>query len=300
MTTAYPIVLRDTHAPTLTHNRSGADTDAHLVSIWVRGKQSTHTRRAYTRDAHVFLGYMATRGLTLHTVTVAAVQDWIDTLQGKIATRARKVASMRSLLSFGQKTGYLTHNVGAVLNPPKVPNELAQRMLSESEAHRLLAGARMGRDAVLIHLMYASGGRVAEISALQWKHVNRIPGEGAILTIHGKGAKTRFVRISEKTAIELDTLRGASTPEGYVFVTRTGKPVHPRNMRKTVASIARRVGIDRPVSPHWFRHAHASHALDRGTPVHVVQATLGHATLATTSKYAHVKPTESSALNLGI
>jgi site-specific recombinase XerD len=82
-----------------------------------------------------------------------------------------------------------------------------------------------------------------------------------------------------------------------VFPSRKKKPVaalQPLAVLRILRAAARRAGIELPVSPHWFRHAHASHALDRGTPIHLVQATLGHANINTTGRYLHARPQGSS------
>jgi len=93
---------------------------------------------------------------------------------------------------------------------------------------------------------------------------------------------------------DLVALRGAATPDAPVFVSRQGGPLTARQAHRVVAAAAARAGIVGDVSPHWLRHAHASHALDRGAPVHLVKETLGHASLATTSRYTHARPGESS------
>ena len=87
-------------------------------------------------------------------------------------------------------------------------------------------------------------------------------------------------------------------PEGPVFRTRSGRALLPRAAGQIVSAAAVRAGLSAAVSPHWLRHAHASHALDRGAAVHVVQHTLGHASLATTTRYVHVQPGESSGHSL--
>lgn len=280
--------------PVVTSDHSGAFTDAHLMDLWLRGKASAHTRRAYERDAQGFLAFIGLAGLDMRSATVSAMQDWIDSLDGKPSTRARKVAAVRSLLTFGQKTGYLTFNVGASVNAPKVPNELAQRILTAREMFQLMDAAKEGRERALITLLYASAIRVSEAAGLLWIHV-RPTDRGAVLTIHGKGEKTRFVGIPQEAVRELEAIR---TTAPSVFSTRSGRPMLPGHMRQVVTVVARRAGIDKPVSPHWFRHAHASHSLDRKCPVHVVQATLGHASLATTSRYVHVNPEDSSGHHL--
>ena len=273
-------------------DRSGAHGDDHLVELWLAGK-SSHTVRAYGSDVVAFLGFLRDRGRGLGTLTLADLLEYVDGLQGATATRARRVAAVKSMLTFGHRTGYLRFNVGRAVKTPKVQNGLAERILSEEEVHRML-GASKGRDGVLLRLLYVAGLRVSEAVSLRWEHVHP-RDDGAVLTVHGKGEKTRHVLVTDRLATELSDLRGSASEDAPVFTTRTGRPVHPSNVAKMVRRIARRAGIDRAVSPHWFRHAHASHALDRGAPVHLVQATLGHASVATTGRYLHVRPGDGSA-----
>lgn len=272
-------------------DRSGATSDHHLAELWLSRKRSPHTRRAYAADVGAFL---ASVGRALRGLTVDDMQRWIAGLSGKPATVARRVAAVRSLLAFGFRTGYLAFDVGRAVEAPSAQDARAERILTEGEVSRILA-ALHGRDALMARVLYASGARVSEIVGLQWQHVHpRGEGEGAVLTIHGKGAKTRHVLLPARVAADLMAFRGAAPDDAYVFATSTGKPVHPTAVRTTVRAAALKVGISRPVSPHWFRHAHASHALDRGAPIHLVQSTLGHASVATTSRYLHARPDASS------
>jgi len=94
-----------------------------------------------------------------------------------------------------------------------------------------------------------------------------------------------------------------SGPDHPVFCSRKkrgGGRLRPLAVLRVVRQAARRAGVDLPVSPHWFRHAHASHALDRGAPIHLVQATLGHASLTTTGRYLHARPKDSSSRFLSL
>ena len=130
--------------------------------------------------------------------------------------------------------------------------------------------------------------------------VHFIVGAGQI-TVYGKGGKTRVVLLSSETWTELITLKDDGGSDHPVFASRKGKGhLHPSQVKRIVQAAAERAGIEAPVSPHWLRHAHASHALDRGAPIHLVQATLGHASVSTTGKYLHARPEDSSARYLGI
>ena len=99
---------------------------------------------------------------------------------------------------------------------------------------------------------------------------------------------------------ELLGLRGAAGPDDPVFRSRKGGHLDRSQVLRIVQAAARRAGIDLAVSPHWLRHAHASHALDRGAPISLVQATLGHASVSTTSKYLHARPGDSSSRYLAV
>ena len=94
---------------------------------------------------------------------------------------------------------------------------------------------------------------------------------------------------------DLLSLDAPANPDAPVFRSRTGKALDRSRVLRIVQEAAKRAGVDGDVSPHWLRHAHATHSLERGAPIHLVQATLGHASIATTSRYLHARPSQSSA-----
>jgi integrase/recombinase XerD len=117
------------------------------------------------------------------------------------------------------------------------------------------------------------------------------------VTVWGKGAKERTVLLPQSVWQELVAL-GAG-PDEPLFRSRSGGgPLTPVQVRRIVTAAAKRAGIVGAVSPHWLRHGHASHALDHGAPVSLVASTLGHANVATTSRYLHAKPGDASGLYL--
>lgn len=274
-------------------DHSGALGDDDLVRLWL-GQKSVNTRAAYMADTKMFLGYVRSVGRDLGTTTLADVQGYLDSLRGAAATKARKVASMKSLLSFGYKTGYLHFNVGRAVQAAKLPNNLAERIISEEQTIRMIAAAKPGRDQAIVRLLYVSGVRVSEAEGLRWRHVHA-RGDAAQITVHGKGGKTRHILLTATITKELAALRGAAADDEPVFRSRTGKPLKARDIRSVIYGAAKAAGITAGVSPHWLRHAHASHALDRGAPIHLVQQDLGHASVGTTSKYLHARPNDGSA-----
>ena len=287
-------------------NLSGVETDQLLIAQWLQRRRSPHTREAYARDVAAFLaaaGHPPLRGVTLQHLT-----DWESELLDlglAIATVNRKLASVRSLLSHGQRTGYLHFNVGAVVQPRPLPDRAAERILSEHDILNLLAAPgehRQGRrNRILLAMLYYTGARISEVLALRWRDLRLDPDPGGqpIVALHGKGDRTRHVALAAVCVAGLRSLRpDPPDPDARVFLTRTGSPLSRHGAAAVVRAAARRAGIEAKVSPHWLRHAHATHALLRGAPAHVVQGTLGHASLATTTRYAHMAQGESSGLVL--
>jgi integrase/recombinase XerD len=205
---------------------------------------------------------------------------------------------VKSLLAFAQETGYLPFNVGAAVKLRPHRDSLAQRILEESQVARLIDAAPEGRDRVLLKLLYVSGVRVSEICGLKW--CDALPRqEGGQITVFGKGGKTRTVLLKPKVWQHLLSLRGEAKAVEPVFRSRKGGgALDVSQVRRIIYAAARTAGLEQKVSPHWMRHAHASHALDRNAPIHLVQATLGHASVSTTGRYLHARPTESSSFYL--
>ena len=277
---------------------SGATGDGELVGAWLASKRSAHTRRAYEADALGFLASLdAMGGRTLRTATARDVQAWAAGLEGAPATRARRIASAKSLLTFGHRLGYLAVNVGGVLVNPAIPNELAQRILEPDDVRALVAHSAPGRDVTLIRFLYGTGARISEACGLRWEHVQPIASGGAVVTLHGKGGKTRHVHLAEGYARAVLELRpdGAAS-DAPVFVSARGVALGTDVAARIVRGAAGRAGLGgRKVSPHWLRHAHASHALVNGADVALVRDCLGHASLATTSRYTHARPNDGAS-----
>jgi len=267
--------------------------DARLIDLWLSLRTSPHSRRAYRADIDRFRRDLPQ---PLASIRLADLADWaarVDRQASAPATRNRAVAAVKSLFSFAHRTGYLPFNPAAALPARPRRDPLAQRILSEAELARLLASAPPGRDAVLLRLLYASGARVSELARLSWTEVEP-RGDAGQITLYGKGGRTRHVLLSPSAWAALESLRPPAAV-GPVFRSRRGGPLDVSQIRRIVYAAARRAGLGRPVSPHWMRHAHASHALDHGAPIHLVQQTLGHSTIATTGRYLHARPADSSS-----
>jgi integrase/recombinase XerD len=279
-----------------------ADTDAGFVAMWIARHASPHTRSNYRRQAERFLAFVR---CPLPAVRLGDVQAYLATLDGRAsATRANATAAIKSLFSFAQETGYVRFNVGKVLKCPPVKTTLAERIMPEADTLRMIALESSPRNRALLTVLYGGGLRVSEVCGLCWRDLAERDDAGQA-TVYGKGGKTRIVLLSANTWKALAALTGAQVghplPDAPVFMSREGGGALDRSqVHRIVKAAAGRAGLSTEISAHWLRHAHASHSLERGAPIHLVQATLGHASVATTGRYLHARPSDSSARYLGV
>lgn len=275
-----------------------AQTDTELVKSWVVSLTSLHSRRNFETTAMRFLEALP---IGLRKATVEDVREALAQItEGKSdATAQQYVLRVKSLLSYGHKLGYMPFNAGVTIKvkPDQSRGHLAKRIISEVEVGLLIREATSERDRVLLKVLYAGGLRVSEIVALSWADV--IAREKRMqLSVAGKGGRVRQVLLPEVVSKALMELRGDAGANDPVFVSRKGDRLTERAVNYVIKGAAERAGIIGAVSPHWLRHAHGSHALDRGATLAEVQATLGHANVATTSGYLHARPDSSSGLRL--
>lgn len=297
----FEIVKESFSDPNLTVARATrAETDDALVDSWLGTfdpEDSRGTLVLYRRVQGRFFTWMFARGLTLRSLKVEDLTSWKVELTGSQATKATTMSVIKSLFGYGHRTGYLTFNVAAAVKTPKVAPDPDARSLTEMQVASMVHEARKAltheerrprprfldsarRRLHLILWMYYSGCRVAEVAAARWEDLHMRSDGDFNLSVLGKGRKRRTVPMPKRIIEEIAraTLQGKSGP---VF------PLGPRQIQAVVTALAEQAGIDLGVSPHWIRHAHASHAVDRGAPIHTVQGSLGHSSLSTTGRYLH-------------
>ena len=292
----------ETSAPT---RLTRADSDAALVESWLSTFDlvaSARTLVLYRRVSRAFLNWLATRGLGLNSVTTDDLTEWRDQLTGAPSTRANRLAVVKSLLTYANETGFMRFNVGKAVKGPKVDTDVDARSLSELEVGLMIQAAstrlreertrskprpRYLRAAstqlLLIRALYYSGCRVSEVVGIRWADLQERPDGDFQVAVVGKGSKRRRFPLPRKLVQDLFSEFRPAT----AVVSDAIFPFGPRRAQTIIREVAELAGLDCKVSPHWLRHAAATHALDRGAPVHVVQQTLGHASLATTGRYAH-------------
>lgn len=278
-----------------------ATSDAELVASWLAGLNSDVTRAKFATTAERFLSLLADRGLTIRTAAVEDVREIIAALAiGKAKSSAAQYAQrVKSLLSYAHRLGYTAFNAGAAVRTKGGTVNRAQRITSETEIALLIRAAPTKRDRLMLEVAYAGALRVSELVALTWANVTPRDNDRAQLSITGKGDKPREVLLPAVVARKLMASRGETPASAPVFAsTQGGGFLTTRAVNKMIKRAAEAAGVNPAISAHWLRHAHASHALDRGATVALVQSTLGHANIATTSVYLHARPGDSSGLKL--
>jgi integrase/recombinase XerD len=234
----------------------------------------------------------------------------------KPSSQARALAAVKSLLTFASSAAVslLPVNVGVAVKLPKIEDTLAERIMSEQSVDDIIRKEPNPKYQAMLELLYFGALRVEELCNLKWRHLQERDQTGQI-AVYGKGKKTRHILLDSDTWAKLWALRTTSTrtsPEDYVFGSRQAKKrlaedgtetrdyrLDESRVHQIVRAAADRAGIAiGKVSPHWMRHAHATHALDNGEPISLVQQTLGHKSVATTGRYLHVRPNTSTAFSL--
>jgi integrase/recombinase XerD len=271
-----------------------AETDREIVLIWLADKSRT-TQVSYSS---IVTGFFSFINKPLSEVAIEDLQLWHRRLQltDRPSTVANKIRAIKSLFSYGVKVGYLEVNIGNYIKCPRVKEKLAERILSEDDCLKLIEATKSDRDRALLCLMYGCGLRVSEVCGLTWGDLQSCR-EGGKCTVFGKGDKTRVVLIASSVwqlLMSLPRLIDA------VFVSRTGRPLERTMVFRIVKDCAKRSGVSEKASCHWLRHSHASHAIESGCNLRLLQQSLGHSKLETTERYLHINPDSGSSQFINI
>lgn len=255
---------------------------------------SVHTISSYQRDLAAWQAYCRSNALQdPDAVQFSHVQQFMaqEHRRGLAAKSVqRRLSALRSLFKYLLKQGAMTHNPSQGLRAPKAPRKLPQ-VLDVDEAVRLVElptdGALGVRDRALLELLYSSGLRVSELCSLTWRNLDL---EDGLVTVLGKGNKTRVVPVGSHAVSALQALREQSAaPSGApVFTGRGGAFISARAIQLRLRQLAQQQGIWKRVYPHLLRHSFASHMLESSGDLRSVQELLGHADIATTQIYTHL------------
>ena len=270
-------------------------TNEKIQQLWLHGK-SPHTQELYRRTIAKLSS--ATDNKPLAWLTLEDIQLFCDRLsQEELSDSSRRtyISAAKSLLSFASKSGLINFNVGASVKPPMAKDKLSERILDRDELNALLNADTSERNRLILNLFYYGGLRVSELINLTWKDLN-----GEYLNVFGKGSKTRIVRLPSRIVAQLKHFKPSdSKRDDYIFISvRTKSKLRRESVTQLIKAISKEVGIDKPVSSHTLRHCHATNSLEKGAPISLVKETLGHSSVAITSRYLHVRPDQSSSLFL--
>ena len=268
---------------------------AFLRHLSLEKDASPHTLRSYRTDLLEFAQYAGPGDPStwLGRVDTRTIRGYLAHLHARSldsATIARKLAAVRSWFRFLVRRGVLERNVAREVRGPRPPRKLVSFLPIDEATALMDTGARGGaaraRDAAVLELLYATGLRVSELAGLDLDDVDRAQQTVRVL---GKGRKERIVPFGSRAAAALAAyLEGRGDAAGPLFVNPRGARLTVRSLHTIVRRSARSTGITRRVSPHTLRHTFATHLLDAGADLRVIQELLGHSRLSTTQRYTHV------------
>lgn len=263
---------------------------------------SINTRKAYADDISQFLNFLEQKRVTsLNMVSRKQILDHLMTMKSRgMSTNSisRHLVSIKVFFRYLQQEGLLDKNITDTMDSPKLWKILPDT-LSEKEVSLLLKAPDMRtklgiRDRAILELFYASGLRVSELAGLQLSglHID----EGYIRVI-GKGRKERVIPVAKESSdlleLYLEDVRPllCDTPHlQNVFVSKQETQLTRQRLWQIIKKYTKEAGIMKNVTPHTLRHSFASHLLQNGAPLRVIQEMLGHADIATTQIYTHVNP----------
>ncbi len=255
---------------------------------------SPHTLRSYRADLQQFRRFLAAGKVSqIAQVDARLLRRYLASLYEAGLSRssiARKLSAIRSWLGYLSRRGGLAKNPAREIGTPRVPRRLAS-FLPVDETRDLLErpsstpGARP-RDQAILELLYATGARVAELCALNLGDLERSRGT---VRVRGKGAKERVIPVGDAALTAIDVyLRTRGDADGPLFLNRRGGRLTVRSVHRIVKARSRAAGLTRRVTPHTLRHTFATHMLDAGADLRLIQDLLGHSRLSTTQRYTHV------------
>ncbi len=271
--------------------------ESFLDALWMERGLAENTLVAYRADLLQFSRWLSGRR---KSILDSQRQDVLEYLTSLVAspprTSARRLSSLRRFFQHQLRDGRISTDPSAKIEAPRLGRGLP-KALSELEVESLLSAPDTSialgvRDRAMLETMYATGLRVSELVALVCPQVNLRQG---VVRVLGKGAKERLVPLGEEASAWLDTYLGearasllSSRVSEALFVTRRGNAMTRQAFWHLIKRYGRRAEIRGEISPHSLRHAFATHLLNHGADLRVVQMLLGHSDISTTQIYTHV------------
>ena len=270
--------------------------------ILVEKNFSKHTAKAYYSDILDFLLWLG--DTPLENVNFSKVREYLHFIQKfnyKQNTVARKIASLRTFYKYLYREKKVDANPAMNLNPPKRPKQLP-KFLTPYEVEQILNNIKIDtpagyRNKAILELLWATGMRVSELSGLNFEDLNLDNNE---IRVFGKGSKERIILVTDRAKTYLQRYIETARPlvaKGYrvdtdedspVFINNTGFRLQTRTISNVINDVVEKIQLPKHVTPHVFRHSFATHLIENGADLRVVQELLGHASISNTQIYTHV------------
>jgi integrase/recombinase XerD len=274
--------------------------DEFCDSLWLEDGLARNTLDSYRRDLAGLAAWLS--GRHAKDLLRASHADLLDYLAYRVSAKARPrttgrlLSSLKRFYRFALRQGKIKADPSLRIDAPKLPRSLP-KTLSEEDVETLLAAPDVAkplgaRDRAMLEVLYASGLRVSELVGLK---VPQLSLDMGVVRVLGKGAKERLVPLGEEALAWVRgylaearpaILRGC--PADALFVTGRAEPMTRQMFWHLIKRYAGTAGLDKPISPHTLRHAFATHLLNHGADLRVVQLLLGHSDVSTTQIYTHV------------
>ncbi|MFZ3152713.1 site-specific tyrosine recombinase XerD [Pseudomonas sp.] len=270
-----------------------------LEAMWFEKGLAEHTRAAYRSDLEHFNGWLSERGVLLEQVGREAILDhlaWRLNQGYKARSTARLLSGLRGFYRYCLREGLIVLDPTVQVEMPQLGRPLP-KSLSEADVEALLAAPELDdpiglRDRAMLEVLYACGLRVSELIGLTLEQVNLRQG---VLRVFGKGSKERLVPLGEEAIAWIERYSREARPflldgkpSDVLFPSLRGEQMTRQTFWYRIKHQAKVAGIAKSLSPHTLRHAFATHLLNHGADLRVVQMLLGHSDLSTTQIYTHV------------
>lgn len=264
---------------------------------------SKHTAKAYCSDILSYLIWL--EDTACEDVNFSKIREYIHFIQKfnyKKTTVARKIASLRTFYKYLYRERKVDSNPAMNLNNPKRPKSLP-KFLTPDEVENILNNTKIEtpagyRNRTILELLWATGMRISELSGLNFGDLNLENNE---IRVFGKGYKERIILVTDRAKNYLERYIETARPlipKGFpvppqnedspVFINNTGYRLQTRTVRNAINEIVEKINLPKHVTPHVFRHSFATHLIENGADLRIVQELLGHASISNTQIYTHV------------
>lgn len=272
--------------------------DTFIDHLWLEDGLSKNTLESYRADLSQFNAWLSKQETPLFNISQTNIQQYLAVKfpQSKPRSISRLIASLRRFYRYALREHLIEIDPTLQIESPKLPRSLP-KSLNEQEVGDLLNAPDINqpiglRDRAMLELLYASGLRVSELVTV---NVNEVSTQDGVVRVTGKGSKTRLVPMGEEAADWIDKYLKYARPEilkhqlcDALFVTNRGEMMTRQAFWYLIKRYALIAGINKHMSPHVLRHAFATHLLNHGADLRVVQMLLGHSDISTTQIYTHV------------